>query len=339
VSSTRSRPTTDDGFTLVELVMAIVVLFIAMAAATQIIVSMVAATISNRHVDLAMSVATQTMEHSIAYDCGGQLLDPAAVPNETDNTKLVATRTFYERLQKRCLVDTNSNSTTAVDPADKDSCDAAAAAPNDPFNGIAPNAAKFLPDFDQLQTNLGSRRFTVHKSAASFSTAADGSTAAAGTLPVCTTVRLTWKFVTSVGVNTVDDGSNNALRLQRDVHVQWFEPRQTRVRFRDLTQVSALPPDTKVAVNQGRISVAAGIGRSAKIKMLNSDPERFVTYAADDTTGLVIFPFLPDGQFEVSVGGSPAVVVVTLGSSALGRSVCVPSTGSPSKFLTAAACS
>ena len=338
MSSTRSKLTTDDGFTLVELVMAIVVLFIAMAAATQIIVSMVAATISNRHVDLAMSVATQAMENSIAYDCGGQLLDPTAATTDLQ-PKRDETNAFYLKLQKRCLVDTNSNSTTAADPADKDSCDAAAAAPNDPFNGIAPNAAKFLPDFDQMQTNLGSRRFTVHKSAASFSTAADGSTAAAGTLPVCTTVRLTWKFVTSVGVNTVDDGSNNALRLQRDVHVQWFEPRQTRVRFRDLTQVSALPPDTKVAVNQGRISVAAGIGRSAKIKMLNSDPERFVTYAADETTGLVIFPFLPDGQFEVSIGGSPAVVVVTLGTSALGRSVCVPSTGSPSKFLTAAGCS
>jgi hypothetical protein len=312
--------------------MAIVVLFIAMAAATQIIVSMVAATISNRHVDLATSVATQTMESSVAYDCGGQLLDPTAATTDLQ-PKRNETNAFYVRLQKRCLVDTNSNSTTAADPADKDSCDATEAATNDPFN------TKFLPDFDQLQTNLGSRRFTVHKSAASFNTAADGSTAAAGTLPVCTTVRLTWKFVTSVGVNTVDDGSNNALRLQRDVHVQWFEPRQTRVRFRDLTQVSALPPDTKVAVNQGRISVAAGIGGSAKIKVLNSDPERFVTYAADDTTGLVIFPFLPDGQFEVSIGGSPAVVAVTLGSSALGRSVCVPSTGSPSKFLTAAACS
>ncbi len=336
MSSVRSRPAADEGFTLVELVMAIVVLFIAMAAATQIIVSMVAATISNRHVDLAMSVATQTMESSVAYDCGGQLLDPAAVPNETDNPKLVATRAFYDRFQKRCLVDTNS--TTAATAADEASCVAAGAATNDPFNGRAPSAAKFLPPFEQAQNDLGSRRFTVHKSAASFNTAANGSTASAGTLPVCTTVRLTWKFVASVGVNTLDDGSNNALRLQRDVHVQWFEPRQSIVRFRDLTQVSALPPDTKVAVNQGRISVAAGIGRSAKIKMLNSDPERFVTYAADDTTGLVIFPFLPDGQFEVSIGGSPAVVVVTLGTSALGRSVCVPSTGSPTKFVTAGAC-
>jgi prepilin-type N-terminal cleavage/methylation domain-containing protein len=331
VSSQRSRSTPDDGFTLVELVMAIVVLFIAMAAATQIIVSMVAATISNRHVDLAMSVATQTMESGVAYDCGGQLLDPAAVWNESEQAKLDATELFYDRLQKRCLVDTNS--TTASIAADEASCDlAGGAAANDPFND------KFLPAPDQLQADLGSRRFSVLKRAASFNTAADGSTSAAGTLPVCTTVRLTWKFVTSVGVNTVDDGSNNALRLQRDVHVQWFEPRQDRVRFRDLTQVSALPPDTKVAVNQGRISVAAGVGSSAKIRMLNSDPARYVTYAADDTTGLVIFPFLPDGQFDVSIGGSPAVVIVTLGTSALGRSVCVPSTGGPTKFLTAAGC-
>jgi prepilin-type N-terminal cleavage/methylation domain-containing protein len=333
VNSKRFRPTADDGFTLVELVMAIVVLFVAMAAATQIIVSMVAATISNRHADLAMSVATQTMENSVAYDCGGQLLDPAAAP-----TNLAATHAFYAKLQQRCLVDTNS--TTAANSADQASCDAAGTATNDPFNGHSPNAAKFLPAFEQAQTDLGSRRFTVRKSAASFNTAASGSATSAGTLAVCTTVRLTWKFVTSVGVNTVDDGSNNALRLQRDVHVQWFEPRQTsNVRFRDLTQVSALPPDTKVAVNQGRISVAAGVGGSAKIKMLNSDPERFVTYAADDTTGLVIFPFLPDGDFEVLIGASPAVTNINLsGATPLGRSVCVPLTGSSSKFVTAAAC-
>ena len=329
MSSTRSRPTADDGFTLVELVMAIVVLFIAMAAATQIVVSMVAATISNRHVDLAMSVATQTMENSVAYDCGGQLLDPAAVPGETDNAKLATTQAFYAKLQKRCLVDTNS--TTAASSADVASCAAAAAAANDPFNG------KFLPDVDQLQADLGSRRFTVRKSAASFNTAADGSATSGGILPVCTTLRLTWKFVKSVGVNPIDDGSNNSLRLQRDVHVQWFEPRQSMVRFRDLTQVSALPPDTKVAVNQGRISFLAGVGHAATIKMLNSSPAQFVTYAADDVTGLVIFPFLPDGAYEVSTGGSPAVgVTLPDASAASTRSVCLRPTGSHVNFVAAA---
>jgi hypothetical protein len=311
--------------------MAIVVLFIAMAAATQIIVSMVAATVANRHVDLAMSVATQAMENSVAYDCGGQLLDPVAVPGETANAKLDATNLFYSKLQQRCVVDTNATTPVATSN-NQASCDAAAGPANDPFN------AKFLPAFDELQTNLGSRRFAVLKSAASFNHAADGSVASAGVLPVCTTVRLTWKYVTSVPGSAADDGSNNSLRLQRDVHVQWFEPRQTtRVRFRDLTQVSALPPDTKVAVNQGRISVAAGTGSSATIKMLNSSsPARFVTYAADDTTGLVIFPFLPDGDFEVSIGTSPAVVGIAIGPSALGRSVCVRSSGSPVKFVSGA---
>jgi prepilin-type N-terminal cleavage/methylation domain-containing protein len=323
VSSTPSKPT-DDGFTLVELVMAIVVLFIAMAAATQIIVSMVAATIANRHVDLAMSVATQTMENSVAYDCGGQLLDPSAVPL----LPTPATLQFYDKLQKRCLIDTNSPSpVTKIDY--KQSCDDAAAASNDPFNG------GFLPTFDQLQADLGSRRFTVLKSAASFTKAADGSTTSAGLLPVCTTVRLTWKYITSVPSSLADEGTNSSLRLQRDVHVQWFEPRQIgNVRFRDLTQVSALPPDTKVAVNQGRISVVPGPGKkSATIKMLNSDPTpvRSVTYAADDTTGLVIFPFLPDGDFDVSIEGS-AVVTVTLSNGAAGRSVCLKN-GTYAKFV------
>ena len=304
--------------------MAIIVLFIAMAAATQIILSMVAATIANRHVDLATSVATQTMENSVAYDCGGQLLDPAAAPGD-GAAKLAATQEFYGRLQKRCLVDTNS--VPAANAADQASCDSAAGATNDPFN------AKFLPAFEQGQANLGSRRFTVRKSAASFSRSADGSAQSAGTLPVCTTLRLSWKFIKSVGVNLVDDGSSNSLRLQRDVHVQWFEPRQTIVRFRDLTQVSALPPDTKVAVNQGRISVVAGVGQSATIKMLNSNPARYVTYAADDTTGIVIFPFLPDGDFEVSIGGAPPVGVTLpdpLATSS--RSVCLRSPNGHIKF-------
>jgi prepilin-type N-terminal cleavage/methylation domain-containing protein len=327
VSSTPSKPTTDDGFTLVELVMAIVVLFIAMAAATQIIVSMVAATISNRHVDLAMSVATQTMESSVAYDCGGQLLDPAAKPGPTF-AEMIATNSFYDKLQKRCLVETNSPSPVTKND-NKQSCDNAEAAPNDPFN------AGFLPTFDQLQADLGSRRFTVLKSAASFATAADGSASAAGLLPVCTTVRLTWKYITSVPGSPADDGTNKSLRLQRDVHVQWFEPRQiSNVRFRDLTQVSALPPDTKVVVNQGRISVVPGVGqKSATIKMLNSDPAppRSVTYAADDTTGLVIFPFLPDGDFDVSIEGS-AAVTVTLSNGPVGRSVCLKN-GTYAKFV------
>jgi type II secretory pathway pseudopilin PulG len=328
VSSTPSKPTTDEGFTLVELVMAIVVLFIAMAAATQIILSMVATTLANRHVDLALSVATQTMENSVAYDCGGQLLDPAAARNEADPVKREATRVFYDKLQKRCLVDTNSTLATAL--ADQETCSTAGAATNDPFNGTDPANPRFLPAFDQAQTNLGSRRFTVRKSAVSFSSSANGTATSGGTLPVCTTVRLTWKFVKSTGVNVSDNGSNKALRLQRDVHVQWFEPRQVgNVRFRDLTQLSSLPPDSKVAVNQGRISVVAGIGQSATIKMLNSSspgPAQFVTYAADDATGLVIFPFLPDGDFEVSIGGSPSVGVTLPDPSAAGsRSVCLRS--------------
>jgi type II secretory pathway pseudopilin PulG len=329
VSSTPFKPTTEDGFTLVELVMAIVVLFIAMAAATQIIVTMVSATIANRHVDLAMSVATQAMENSVAYDCGGQLLDPVAVPGEIKIPKLTATRQFYTKLQKRCLIDTNSASPVATND-NRATCEDAADAvkgANDPFN------AGFIPSFDQIQSDLGSRRFTVLKSAASFQTAADGAATSGGILPVCTTLRLTWKFVKSVGVNTVDDGSNKALRLQRSVHVQWFEPRQNVVRFRDLTQMSALAPDSKVAVNQGRISVVPGVGKkSATIRMLNSDPAVSVTYAADEFTGLVIFPFLPDGDFEVSIEGSPPLFV-TLSDAAAGRSVCLKSTGSYTTFV------
>ena len=289
MSSTPSRPSGEDGFTLVELVVAIMVLFIALAASTQIVISMVTTTLSNRHIDMAMSVATQTMENAVAFDCGGQLVRPGWVFAVTESTP-TPTAEFFNRLQDRCLVETN-RAASASDAGQCADADTSAPSPSDELtDGVFSRG--YLPGIDQVQTDLGSRRFVVNKKATSFSSGTNS-----GSLVVCTTIRMSWKRVKAFGVDArVDDGSNDALRLQRQVHVQWREPRQTRFRFRDLVQVSSLPPDSKVAVNQGRISVAVGAGKAASL-ILPTLQE--LTLVADDSSGLVNFPFLPDGEYDV----------------------------------------
>ena len=117
-----------------------------------------------------------------------------------------------------------------------------------------------------------------------------------------------------------DDGTNDSLRLQRRVHVQWSEPNQTRVRSRDLVQLSALPPDSKVAVNLGRISVATGVGGSATLRVPITNQS--LTLVADDdaTSGIVNFPFLADGTYTISRPGSAVDKTIILNASS--RSQC-----------------
>jgi type II secretory pathway pseudopilin PulG len=303
----------DGGFTLVELVMAIVVLFIALMASTQIIISMVSATIANRHVDLAMSVATQTMETAVAFDCGGQLVDPGWVWGVDEDPVTTPTTKFYNNLVDRCAVDTNTPTSVTASTY----CPTSTSVNSDGvFN------SGFLPSFDQAQADLGSRRFTVFKAAASFAHTNTGSVSSAeGALPICTTVKMSWRFIKSAGnAATADDGTNESLRLQRQVHVQWKEVGQSKVRARDLVQLSALPPDSKVAVNTGRISVYMGPRQSATLVVPITGQK--LTLASDDdpTSGLVNFPFLPDGTYQIQRSGL-ADTWVTLSAGA--RSQCV----------------
>jgi type II secretory pathway pseudopilin PulG len=288
------------GFTLVELVMAILVLFMALTASAQIIVSMVATTVANRHIDLAMSVATQTMETAVAFNCGGELIDPLWNPDPTVTN--ITAALFYSALRTRCLVDPNE----AAGPGaglDAGYCPTAVTTAGNDFTIDEAFRRGFLPNFEQAQTDLGSRRFTVYKSAATFST-----TASTGVLPVCTTVRMSWKFIDPFGSANVDDGTNDSLRLQRVVHVQWHEPRQTRVRWRELVQVAALPPDSKVVTNRGRITVQVGLGMSAAFKLPVTDD--LMTFAADDF-GFVNIPFLPAGDFTIVRNGIETTVTIT----------------------------
>ena len=318
MNSTVSKPTQDAGFTLIELVMAIVVLFIALAASTQIIVSMVAATVAQRHIDLATSVATDAMETAVAYDCGGQLLAPSWADGATETATDGPIHTFYSNLQSRCKVAVDTPvGVTPVCPAQTTSPPSATDGATDAvFNrGWAPVA-------DQTQTDLGSRRFVVYKKATSFDHSASGSVnSGGGRLAVCTTIRLSWKYIKTTGAaSKPDDGTNDSLRLQRRVHVQWSEPNQTRVRSRDLVQLSALPPDSKVAVNLGRISVATGVGGSATLRVPITNQS--LTLVADDdaTSGIVNFPFLADGTYTISRPGSAVDRTIVLNASS--RSQC-----------------
>jgi type II secretory pathway pseudopilin PulG len=308
VISTRCRSTqptgspvlaSDDGFTLVELVMAILILFMALTASAQIIVSMVATTVANRHIDLAMSVASQTMETAVAFNCGGEILDPLWDPNPAVTN--ITASVFYSGLRQKCMVDTNGDNLT-----DSNFCPAATTGTDTTFD--QPFRAGFLPTFEQAQTDLASRRFVVHKSASAFTTATP-----TGSLPVCTTIRMIWKYVDPFGANTVDDGHNDKLRLQRVVHVEWQEPRQTRIRWRELVQVAALSPDSKVASNLGRITVQVGVGKSATLLGPGTDIANNIvlTYGADDQ-GFVNIPFLPPGTFTILRDGlAPTTVTIT----------------------------
>jgi type II secretory pathway pseudopilin PulG len=293
----------DAGFTLVELVMAILVLFMALTASVQIIVSMVATTVANRHIDLAMSVATQTMETAVAFNCGGELLDPLWDPDPTAQN--ITAALFYSALQTRCLVDTNESAGPGAS-FDDGFCPAGVSSAGNDIVLDETFRRGFLPAFDQAQTDLGSRRFTVYKSSASFAT-----TTSTGVLPVCTTIRMVWKYVDPFGSTVADDGTNDSLRLQRVVHVQWKEPRQTRVRWRELVQVAALPPDSKVVTNRGRITVQVGIGKAAALQLPVTGQS--MTFAADEL-GFVNFPFLPPGDFTILRDGLPPTTVTITAS-------------------------
>ena len=323
MSSAPSRPSGEEGFTLVELVVAIMVLFIALAASTQIVISMVTTTLANRHVDMAMSVATQTMENAVAFDCGGQLVRPGWLSGVGEGSSPTPTETFFSRLQDRCTVETNRTASAADATACPDGVPSSTPIPADDRTDVAFNR-RYLPAIDQAQLDIGARRFVVNKKATSFGTGANS-----GSLVVCTTIRMSWKRVRAFGTDTrLDDGSNDSLRLQRQVHVQWKEKNQTNFRSRDLVQVSSLPPDSTVAVNQGRISVAAGIGKAASLVLPTS---QVLTLVADES-GLVNFPFLPDGGYSIVLDGTSRIVNIPLvpGGS---RFQCLPSLGSQVDFI------
>jgi hypothetical protein len=77
----RSKQTVDDeGFTLTEMVVALIIMFGALIASSQVVISMVKATLYSRHADYAVTLATQVMEDAVSNDCGGRLPDNRDTP-------------------------------------------------------------------------------------------------------------------------------------------------------------------------------------------------------------------------------------------------------------------
>jgi type II secretory pathway pseudopilin PulG len=316
MNETVTAASDDDGFTLVELVIAIMILFTALAVASSLIVSMVTATIANRHADIAMSIASQTMETAVASDCGSHTTAPLWNPQSSATD--IAAGQFFGTVQSLCQVPTGPSNTAT----DATYCPAAATAGvTELFDGTFRRG--HLPTFDQTQSDLGSRQFTVHRPV----TAVTNS----GILHVCVTVRMVWRTIGATGTSSpVDDGSNDTVRLQRQVHVQWTEPRQTAVRHRDLVQVVALEPDAKTVGQAGRITVATAAGDAgwASIALPGTTAKLTLTAA---TNGYVIFPFLPDGTYTVTSSSGVRTVTVT----ASDRSQCVTHAGAIQPFTVA----
>jgi type II secretory pathway pseudopilin PulG len=105
----------DAGFTLVEMVVALIIMFGALIASSQVIVSMVKATLYSRHADYAVTLASQVMEQAVTNDCGGRLPDNRANPlvrwnNQRDRCKYFATAPTYSvtPIQSRCRTATGT---------------------------------------------------------------------------------------------------------------------------------------------------------------------------------------------------------------------------------------
>jgi type II secretory pathway pseudopilin PulG len=112
-SEPNERTDNDAGFTLVEMVVALVIMFGALIASSQVIISMVKATLYSRHADYAVSLASQVMEQAVTNDCGGRLPDNRTDPlvrwnSQRDRCKYFATAPTYSTATPTDLCRTNS---------------------------------------------------------------------------------------------------------------------------------------------------------------------------------------------------------------------------------------
>jgi type II secretory pathway pseudopilin PulG len=282
----RLATSTDDGFTLVEMVVALIIMFGALIASSQVIISMVKATLYSRHADYAVTIATQVMENAVTNDCGGRLPDNRTNPrarweSQRDRCKFFATTPTYSTLTPTDLC--KSRSSTGVSTFFKgwDSGSLAAS---------------------RNEADLG-RRYLVSEQ---------------GKIAYCVSYDVQWIPLTwSAG------SAYNNMRLQRTVRVQWIEPnRPDVVRDRVYTQVAALPPDAVQTSNTGRIDVYVGPPASPNDapKSVTVELPPVSTRATGDTTNLLLMtlsadnngwvhiPYLPT-DFTTDPGGGAAVTV------------------------------
>jgi type II secretory pathway pseudopilin PulG len=311
-------PGNDEGFTLVELMVSVCIAMSIVLLSVSALTNMTQAVAAQKHIDLALSTAGEVMEFAGVSECGSQIVDSNWVPGDTNAANISATTSFYLGTQTRCknYVNEPVGGTAAIDAS---FCPGPTSG-TDTWDSTFRNG--YLPPHSQAQNDLGSNRYTIYKKAQAATAYNTFSNFGTGTIPICVTKLSTWKYVSKANVLTsTDDGTNASLRLERKVHVQWKEPGQTRTRFRELLQLAAQQPDSKISSYPGRITLQVGVGKSATMQLPNSVLK--MTYAAN-SSGWVIFPFLPPATYTIERPSDVVTVTVT----ATNPSQCIPTVAS-----------
>jgi hypothetical protein len=276
----------DDGFTLVEMIVALVIMFGALIASSQVIISMVKATLYSRHGDYAVTLATQVMENAVTNDCGGRLPDNRSNPrarweSQRDRCKFFATTPTYSTPTPTDLCKTRTaGGVTAY------------------FKGWDAGSL----DASRGEADLG-RRYLISEQ---------------GKIAYCISYDVQWLPLAWSASAT--SGANN-IRLQRTVRVQWIEPnRPDAIRDRVYTQVAALPPDAVQTSNSGRIDVYVGPPASTNdapksvtvelppVSTRGSDTTMLLMTLSADSNGWVHVPYIPTDVTNDPGGGAPVTV-------------------------------
>ncbi len=283
----------DEGFTLVELVIAIAVLTVAMIGSSTVLVSSINATIYNRHVDQAMTIAVRTMETAVAFDCGGTSVDPRfdfQLALGVTQPRAVEMRDRFNAEVNRC----SWHQAPSTVPSEQ-TANTCQIADGTRFEGWADIT-------DVSEGNLGTRYFVVRNSPIDY----------------CVRYEVAWRR-TQPTVAAADTGRNAPMRLQREVTVQWRERNNTSiVRSRSLRQLSAISPDSLNSSQAGRISIAVA-NKKANVQMtaVGSDNVPMVYAPVQNASGqwTVDIPFLTPNTIHdyqirrVPLGGVAGTVI------------------------------
>jgi type II secretory pathway pseudopilin PulG len=277
---TRTTGVDDEGFTLTEMVVALIIMFGALIASSQVVISMVKATLYSRHADFAVTLATQVMEDAVSNDCGGRL------PDNRDNQ---LARWTAQRERCRFQPATATPDTTSSGPISR-----CKTGPTTYFPGWASD--RLTESIGNGENNLGRRYFVK----------------VVGPITYCVSFDVQW-----VPLGWTGSGTTNNMRLQRTVRVQWVEPnkKDTR-RDRTYTQVAALPPDAVQSGNIGRFDINVGLSANSATIFVpvasgaaSTIADPVLTLSAD-SNGWVHIPYIPT-DWTTKTGSGPTDVSVS----------------------------
>lgn len=251
-----ARSTNDEGFSLVEMVVALVIMFGSLMASSQVIISMIKATLYSRNADRAVVLATQVMETAVANDCGGRLPNNRGTAEEQ--------RAVWQNQQQRCRYwQTPPTVPTGT-------CRTASGTWFSGWSGSSLSTGNGEDD-------LG-RRYFVHNQG--------------GPIFYCVSYEVAWVPVSWTNGPTV---GNMRLRRTVTVQWT-EPSRPNTIRERSYSQMAALSPDAVQSSYAGYIELKAPVGQVVQVKVATAPTgDLYMTYAAD-TSGRVRIPFLPLDQ-------------------------------------------